>query len=118
MCLTPRRAAALREHETTVFCTRYSVSEPIPTLTQAPSSATGRRIRAMDPETWAREHVHVSDVFHGREAVTAIARIEAFGQMFERRADGQTGKGKTLTQRVTDEVVRDYLDFVARSGQP
>lgn len=70
-----------------------------------------------DPEAWARGRVTWDATVEGKEAITCIARIDADGQLFERREQGLIGKRDALRKRASDAVVRDYLDFIERTNR-
>jgi hypothetical protein len=69
------------------------------------------------PETWAREHVHLTTTDHHKNGLTWVATIRAKGLTFEGRATGPAPKRDALRKRATDAAVRDYLDFVGRTDR-
>jgi len=69
-----------------------------------------------DPESWARSSVRFDATTEGKTGIIWIARIEAHGQLFERREQGPVGKRDALRARAADAVVSDYLAFAERIG--
>jgi hypothetical protein len=69
-----------------------------------------------DAQAAVRERVHVTCTPRGKSALVWTARLQADGQVFERRVEGQAlNSQNTLRSRAIDAVVADYLDWVNRT---